>query len=179
MARSFGSLLARVLRGFAFACALAGSLGIAAIVCIISTSVVMRKLGTPLHVTEEVVGLLLSVSLLLALPMVTLRSQHVRVALLVNAAGGVWLRALRLLGLVLSLVFFGWLMLEIVPWFEFAYDRSLKTQTSRLLLYPWMAVMPVTIVLTIAILLARLLGFLPEMEEETRRSFADESETTT
>ena len=167
MARTFGFLVAQVLRGLALACAIAGSLGIAAIVCIISTSVVMRKLGTPLHVTEEVVGLLLSVSLLLALPMVTLRSQHVRVALLVNAARGVWLRALRLLGLVLSLVFFGWLMFEIVPWFEFAYDRNLKTQTSRLLLYPWMAVMPVTIALTMAILLARLVGILPALDRQS------------
>ena len=67
MARSHDTLVARVLHGLALACAIAGSLGIAAIVCIISTSVVMRKFGTPLHVTEEVVGLLLSVSLLLAL----------------------------------------------------------------------------------------------------------------
>ncbi len=178
MARSLASLVAQLLRGLAFACAIAGSLGIAAIVCIISTSVVMRKLGTPLHVTEEVVGLLLSVSLLLALPMITLRSQHVRVALLVNATRGVWLRGLRLLGLLLTLVFFGWLMLEIVPWFEFAYDRNLKTQTTRLLLYPWMAVMPVTVLLTMAILLARLFGILPEETEDERPGFTDQSETT-
>ncbi|AVO37498.1 TRAP transporter small permease [Pukyongiella litopenaei] len=177
MARSAGHLLAQVLRGLALACAIAGSLGIAAIVLIISTSVVMRKLGTPLHVTEEVVGLLLSVSLLLALPMITLRARHVRVALLVNATGGIWLRALRITGLVLSLVFFGWLMSEIIPWFDFAYDRNLKTQTSRLLLYPWMAVMPVTVLLTMAILLAGLLGILPEMDEETRPGLTGESGT--
>lgn len=178
MARSFALLVVQLLRGLALACAVAGALGIAAIVCIISTSVVMRKLGTPLHVTEEVVGLLLSVSLLLALPMVTLRSQHVRVALLTNAARGIWLRGLQVFGLVLSLVFFGWLMREIVPWFEFAYDRNLKTQTSRLLLYPWMAVMPLAVVLTMAILLARLLGFLPDVEEEPGSGFTDQSETT-
>lgn len=178
MARSLGSLVAQALRGLALACALAAAMGIAAIVCIISTSVVMRKLGTPLHVTEEVVGLLLSVSLLLALPLVTLRAQHVRVALLVNATRGVALRVLQVLGLLLSVVFFGWLMVEVVPWFEFAYDRNLKTQTSRLLLYPWMAVMPVTIVLTMAILLARLLGLLPDETNAERPGFTDRNETT-
>lgn len=171
--------MVQALRGLAFACAIAASLGIAAIVCIISASVVMRKLGTPLHVTEEVVGLLLSVSLLLALPMVTLRSKHVRVALLINAASGAWRQALRVLGLLLTLVFFGWLMIEVVPWFEFAYDRNLKTQTSRLLLYPWMAVMPVSISLTMAILLARLVGFLPEENDEAEPGFRDQSESTT
>lgn len=179
MARSPGAFVAQALRGLAFVCAIAGSLGIAAIVGIISSSVVMRKLGTPLHLTEEVVGLLLSVSLLLALPMVTLRAQHVRVALLYTATRGIWRRGLQILGLVLSLVFFGWLMIEIVPWFEFAFDRNLKTQTSRLLLYPWMAVMPVTIALTMAILLARLTGLLPEPQKDAQSGFADQGETTT
>ncbi|RYH11353.1 TRAP transporter small permease [Tropicimonas sp. IMCC6043] len=178
MARSPGVLVAQALRGLAFACAIAASLGIAAIVCIITASVVMRKLGSPLHITEEVVGLLLSVSLLLALPMVSLRSQHVRVALLVNAVGGPWLRALLGLGLLMTLFFFGWLMLDIIPWFEFAFDRNLKTQTSRLLLYPWMAVMPVTILLTMAILFARLVGLLPEEKAEPQPGFTDRSETT-
>ncbi|SNS98621.1 TRAP transporter small permease [Tropicimonas sediminicola] len=179
MARSPAALVAQALRGLALACAIAASLGLAAIVCIISASVVMRKLGTPLHVTEEVVGLLLSVSLLLALPMVTLRAQHVRVALLYNATRGAGRRALQVLGLVLSLVFFGWLMIEIVPWFEFAFDRNLKTQTSRLLLYPWMAVMPVTVALTMAILLARLTGLLPEPQPEAQPGFTDQGETPT
>lgn len=162
MTRSPVALLAQLLRGMALACAIAASLGIAAIVGIIATGVVMRKLGTPLHITEEVVGLLLSVSLLLALPMVTLTAQHVRVALVANAAKGVWRTALQVLALLLTLAFFGWLMIEVIPWFEFAWDRNLKTQTSRILLYPWMAVMPVTFVLTMAILAARLAGILPE-----------------
>jgi TRAP-type C4-dicarboxylate transport system permease small subunit len=153
--------IAMLLRGLALACAVAASLGIASIVGIIATSVVMRKLGSPLHITEEVVGLLLSVSLLLALPMVTLKAQHVRVALVANAATGIWKTALNIAALLLSIAFFGWLMIEVVPWFEFAYDRNLKTQTSRLLLYPWMAVMPATFVLTMAVLLARLAGILP------------------
>lgn len=162
MAAMPARIVATALHGLALASAVAGALGIAAIVAIIATSVVMRKLGTPLHMTEEVVGLILSVSLLLALPMVTLRAQHVRVALIANAVTGSAQVALRFLALLLSLGFFGWLMVEVVPWFEFAFDRNLKTQTSRLLLYPWMAVMPASFVLTMAILAARLVGILPE-----------------
>lgn len=179
MAVTPGPVIAAVLRGLALVSAVAGSIGIAAIVVIISTGVVMRKLGTPLHVTEEVVGLILSVSLLLALPMVTLRAQHVRVALVANAVGGKARAALGALALVLSIVFFGWLMLEVVPWFEFAYDRNLKTQTSRILLYPWMAAMPAVFVLTIAILLARLAGILPEPEADASGALAGDGERET
>ena len=42
----------------------------------------------PADITEEVVGLLLSVSLFLGLPMVTLKARHVRVALLANMLSG-------------------------------------------------------------------------------------------
>ena len=47
----------------ALACAALAALGLTTIVGIIVTSVIMRKFAnTPLHITEEVVGLLLSVA---------------------------------------------------------------------------------------------------------------------
>ena len=56
-----------------------------AIVGIIVTSVVLRKLFTmPLPFTEEVVGMLMSVSLFLALPLVTMKSDHIHVSILTN-----------------------------------------------------------------------------------------------
>ena len=176
MAATPGEMIATALRSLALASAFAASLGIAAIVAIIATSVVMRKFGSPLHMTEEVVGLILSVSLLLALPMVTLKAQNVRVAIISNAAKGIWGQVLRVLALLLTVFFFGWLMIEVVPWFEFAYDRNLKTQTSRILLYPWMAAMPLAIVLTIAILLARLIGILPEGAPGGTAALAEQGE---
>ena len=62
--------------------ALAG-VGLVAIVGTIVTSVIMRKFAnTRLHMTEEVVGLRLSVALFLGLPMVTLLSKHVHLSLI-------------------------------------------------------------------------------------------------
>ena len=84
------NIIARGLEKLALACAGLAAFGIVTIIGFIATSVVLRKFANaPLHMTEEVVGLLLSVSLLLGLPMVTLRSEHVKVSLLTGALGPV------------------------------------------------------------------------------------------
>ncbi|MFA3919531.1 TRAP transporter small permease [Ruegeria hyattellae] len=133
------------------------------IIGFIATSVALRKLAnTPVHMTEEVVGLLLSVSLLLGLPMVTLKSEHVKMSLLIAALDPAARKWVALTGTVLSIVFFGWLLVEAREWFEFAFQRNLKTLTSRILLYPWMAMLPLSLIICTLILLARIAGILPE-----------------
>ncbi len=120
----------------------------------------MRKFfNAPLHITEELVGLLLSVALFLGLPMVTLGSRHVTVSLLTTYTKG---KALRIAGLIIGIGFFGWLIWETIPWFEFAFKRGLKTETARLLLYPWMALIPLSLGVTGIILIARPAGILGE-----------------
>lgn len=155
--------IARGLEKLALACAGLAAVGIVMIIGIIATSVALRKFANaPLHMTEEVVGLLLSVSLLLGLPMVTLKSEHVKMSLLTGALGPVTRKWVAASGAVLSIVFFGWLLMETYEWFEFAYQRNLKTLTSRILLYPWMAMLPLSLIICTLILLARLAGLLPE-----------------
>lgn len=159
-------IIALGLDRLALACAALAALGMTAIVLIIVTSVLMRKFAnTPVHITEEVVGLLLSVSLFLGLPMVTLKAKHVRVSLVVGLLTGKWRTAIHILALLVGIGFFGWLIIETIPWFEFAFKRSLKTETSRILLYPWMALMPLSLGLTGLIFLARLVGIV-EMAED-------------
>ncbi|WP_237217968.1 TRAP transporter small permease [Ruegeria lacuscaerulensis] len=166
MALSPGNIIARGLDRLALACAAAAALGMIAIVGIIVTSVLMRKFAnTPLHITEEVVGLLLSVSLFLGLPMVTLRAKHVRVALLADFLKGRLHVAIQIAALLVGIVFFLWLIVETIPWFEFAFKRNLKTETTRILLYPWMALMPLSLGLTLSIFVARLVGILDRVDD--------------
>lgn len=158
--------IARGLEILALACAAAAALGMTAIVGIIVTSVLMRKFANaPLHITEEVVGLLLSVSLFLGLPMVTLKANHVRVALLADFLKGRWHTAMQFAALLVGAAFFTWLIIETVPWFEFAFKRNLRTETARILLYPWMALMPLSLALTGLIYLARLTGIIARADE--------------
>lgn len=159
--RALRHALSRGLEGLAFAMAVAAALCMVGIVAIITTGVVMRRFaGTPLHITEDVVGLMLTAVLFLGLPLVTLRSQHVRVSIAANALEPRFPLILHLAAMGVGVAFFGWIFITALPWLEFAYLRNLKTETARLLLYPWMAVVPLSIGLTGVIFAARLLGLL-------------------
>ena len=126
------------------------------IVALIGVSVTMRYFAyTPFRFTEELVGLLMTAAFFLALPLVTLRAEHVRVLILVSALPD---RARRLAALVAALFGAGfclWFFLLCVPWLEFAYNRNIKTEVGRLLMYPWMAIVPSSMFLTMLAFLIR------------------------
>ncbi len=144
----------------ALALAVLAALAMTAIVGLIVASVILRKFASPLHITEEMVGLLLSVSLLLALPMVTLKAGHVRVSIVETLLAGPARMLLAKAALLVGTLFFAWLTIEAVPWWEFAYRLNLKTETARILLYPWMALLPISVGLTGLIFFLRLVGLI-------------------
>lgn len=128
----------------------------AVIVGLIGASVTMRYLAyAPFRFTEELVGLLMTAAFFLALPLVTLRAEHVRVVVLVASLPD---RA-RLSAAVLASLFGGafclWFFALCLPWLEFAIDRNIKTEVGRLLMYPWMALLPLSMLLTAAAFLIR------------------------
>jgi len=119
------------------------------IVGLVGTSVAMRHIASaPFRFTEELVGLLMTAAFFLALPLVTLNAEHVRVQILVASLPvrfTLWAGiAAAVFGVSFSLWFF-WLG---VPWFEFAFQRSIKTEVGRLLMYPWMGLVPLSMLLT-------------------------------
>ena len=128
-----------------------------AIVGITVFSVVMRRMvGSPLSYTEEFVGLLLSSALFLALPMVTVKAQHVRVTFLVHVLGARGRGVLAVLAATVTLGFFGWFLLVAWPWLRFAIEGRIKTEASSILLYPWMAVPLLSVALCALLVLTRL-----------------------
>ncbi len=181
MHHTIRNLIRQGLEKLALALASIAVLGMVSIVAIIITSVIMRKFAnSPLHITEEVVGLLLSVSLFLGLPMVTLKAKHVRVALLANMLNRKLQTHLQTIALIVAIGFFSWLIYKAIPWFEFGHRLNLKTETTRILLYPWMAMLPLSLSVTCAILLARLLGVIDRVEEteaEIKTGFVRHEET--
>ncbi len=156
----------RGLEALAFAMALLAAAGMTAIVIIIVTSVTMRKLAQPLYFTEEVVGLLLSVSLLLALPMVTLKAGHVRVSIVESMLTGRGRTALAVLAAFVGIGFCAWVTYEALDWLAFALRLNLKTETSRILLFPWMALLPFCLGLTGIMFIARLIGLFHETTDD-------------
>ena len=145
----------------------------AAIVGIIVTSVVLRKLFTmPLPFTEEVVGMLMSVSLFLALPLVTLKGDHIRVSILaayLQRRSHLFHSLLMLLATASGVTFCAWILWDSSDWFQFAFSRDLRTETTRILLWPGMMALPVSICLTALILLARHIGWTGDAPPQDAR----------
>ena len=128
--------------------ALAAVAGLGMVV-MVSVGVVMRYfLNSPLNFTEEVVGLLLSASLFLMLPYLTLQDKHVQIILLTQHPSEKVRWSLRILKQLVTLVFFAWMLYETIPWLKFAMKLNLKTEISRLPLLPWMAILPISFFLT-------------------------------
>ncbi|MCR9124773.1 MAG: TRAP transporter small permease [Rhodobacteraceae bacterium] len=141
--------LERVVTPIFIAMAVLAAIAASAIILLIGASVTMRYLAfTPLRFTEELVGLLMTAAFFLALPLVTLRAEHVRVQILVAPLTGPTRWRVNLLAGLLGAGFCLWFFALCLPWFEFAYMRGIKTEVGRLLMYPWMALLPVSMFLT-------------------------------
>jgi TRAP-type C4-dicarboxylate transport system permease small subunit len=119
------------------------------IVVLVGASVTMRHIAqAPFRYTEELVGLLMTAAFFLALPLVTLEARHVRVQIVVASLPSKWAGWLGVLSGIFGVVFTFWFFWLCLPWFEFAYQRSIKTEAARLLMYPWMAILPLSMLLT-------------------------------
>ena len=134
-----------VFTGMAALAAMAGF----AIVVLIGVSVAMRHaVNAPLHYTEELVGLLMTAAFFLALPLVTLKAEHVRVSILVVNLPEHLRRWAGLAAGLFGIAFCVWYFALCLPWVEFAFSRGLKTEVGRLLMYPWMVLVPASLLLT-------------------------------
>lgn len=134
-----------------------GALSASGIVLIIGASVSMRYFAfAPFSFTEELVGLLMTVSFFLALPLATIRSEHVRISVFIAALTEKHRSWATKISRILGAIFCVWLLILSIPWLEFAIERNIKTEVGRLLMYPWMLVIPVSVILTmIAFILQR------------------------
>lgn len=145
IARRAEAILHPVFVALAVLATLAG----AAIVVLIGASVIMRHAANaPFRFTEELVGLLMTAAFFLALPLVTLRAEHVRVQALVDVLPGRAKPWVQGLASIFGVLFCAWLVSLSLPWFDFAFARGIKTEVARLLLWPWMALVPASLCLT-------------------------------
>lgn len=156
----------RLLRALFVAMAVLATAAGTAIVCLIGASVTMRYLAfAPFRFTEELVGLLMTAAFFLALPLVTYRAEHVRVTVLVKALPPNLRRFAALAAGIFGAWFCFWFFALSMPWLEFAYDRAIRTEVGRLLMYPWMALFPVSLSLTA---IAFVIRSIPDPERPSR-----------
>ena len=148
--KTFATRVARILTPVFVAMAVLAAVAGCAIVGLIGASVTMRYFAfAPFRFTEELVGLLMTAAFFLALPLATLRAEHVRVLAIVSALPRKAQRWASRLAAIFGAAFCLWFLVLCLPWLEFAIDRNIKTEVGRLLMYPWMALLPLSMAFSI------------------------------
>jgi len=126
-------------------------------VLIVFLSVFQRYvLKSPLSFSEELVGLLLCSMLFLSLPHISNSEKHVKINLVVNLLSDRAKLFTSILSSLVMITFCFWMIVETIPWLDFAIRLNLKTENSRLILFPWMGVIPLSLFLNIIISLKKI-----------------------
>lgn len=111
-------------------------------------SAIMRYvLGTPFHFTEELVALLFLTTVFLTLPYSALRGQHICVTLLTARLRGLASRFMQIINLSVILAFSVWFFSLSLDFTLFGHEIGARSEQSDLLLWPWMALMPLALAL--------------------------------
>jgi TRAP-type C4-dicarboxylate transport system permease small subunit len=124
------------------------AVAISIIACLVTLSVVARYLlDAPFRFTEELVGLLMSAALFLALPLAHIERRDVAVTLITDSMPRAVFRVIGILAQ--AIVFFFCCAIAWDAWHRaaFALRLNLKSEAASLPLAPWMIVMPVSFAL--------------------------------
>ena len=150
---SKSSIFEKLLRSLLILSSLAGF----GMVIIVFLSVFQRYvLKSPLSFSEELVGLLLCSMLFLSLPYISDSEKHVKINLVVNLLSEKAKLFASILSSLVMITFCLWMLVESIPWMDFAIRLNLKTENSRLILFPWMGVIPLSLFLNIFISLKKI-----------------------
>jgi len=109
---------------------------------LVALAAIMRYVfHAPFAFTEELVGLLFSALVFLALPYVTLNRKHIHVTLLSDLLPAQVRRVTGLLGDLLVVVFCIWFGTYAWQFAEFSFELGARTDLAGITLWPWMGFM--------------------------------------
>lgn len=148
--------LARTFAALTRACLAVAAALLAAILMLVTASAVERYLfAAPFRFTEELTGLMQVAALFLALPAVALQGNHIRISVLADRFGKIWRRTFGVLAGFFTLAFCAAFGIEAAGQARFAWRLNIRSEISGIELAPWMAVLPVAMLLLAAAVISR------------------------
>ncbi|MCE8026669.1 TRAP transporter small permease [Billgrantia aerodenitrificans] len=119
---------------------------------LIFISTLMRYLGgRPLRFSDELAGLLFLTLTFLCLPHVLDKGRHIRIEILMKVVSAPVARIMDAVGAMTLIVFCIAFAYEALDFVEFAKSISSRADISGILLWPWMAVMPFSMLMCILV----------------------------
>jgi TRAP-type C4-dicarboxylate transport system permease small subunit len=140
----------------------------AAVLVIVITSAAARYFfNSPFGFTEELVGLLISTMLLMAIPLNYHENKHIRVTMVSDHFKGWLKKAAWIFACFVTLVFTSWFGYASLEWLGFAAELNLKTTNTGIPLTPWMMVLTSVMFLVAIAGLISLLKIITKADEST------------
>ena len=143
--RTLERLIFRVAQGLTYLATIALLL----MATLVITSSIMRYfVGRPFDFTEELVALLYMSMVYLAFPLVTARRSQITVSVLPERMTVLFSGLLRVCAGLVMIAFCTWFTIEALDFAQYSHRLRSRTEQVDLLLWPWMALIPVTMAFT-------------------------------
>jgi TRAP-type C4-dicarboxylate transport system permease small subunit len=111
---------------------------------VVISSFMRYLVGRPFGFTEELVALLYMSMVFLAIPIATVHRRHVAITVLPQKIMLLFKRPFRFLAVVAMIAFCIWFTVAAVSFTSESYRFGSRTEISEILLWPWMAVIPIS-----------------------------------
>ena len=123
----------------------------------VALSAIMRYfVGSPFGFTEELVALMFLAMVFFTIPISTVRREHIVVTVCVERVRPPLKRVLALVAALVMVAFSVWFVIESWSTMAFSAKIGARTDQVRLLLWPWMAIMPAIMALVAFVALLQL-----------------------
>lgn len=150
-------LLARNLHRLVSAMNVLGAIAAILMTTLVFSGAVMRYMfGAPLRFSDELVGLLFVSMAFLALPLGLLQRQHITIDIVTRTLSGPWRRLADLVAVLILIAFATAFIVVSYKFTSFSYLIDSRSEISALLLWPWMAVMPLCMGIALLVALVQL-----------------------
>ncbi len=132
---------------------------------VVLSSLMRYVYGAPFSFTEELVALLYMTSIFLAVPLATAERVHVAIAVLPKKLMHLLRYPLRLLACLIMIAFCVWFTIVAYEFTAQSYSFHSRSEQAEILLWPWMAIMPVSMAFVVLISILHLVqGIDPSAE---------------
>jgi len=118
---------------------------------VVIASVMRYLVGKPFAFTEELVALLYVTMQFLTIPLCTLKRQHINITILTEKVRPAVGRLLAVAANFLTAIFCTWFIWEAYKFTAFSHQIGSRSEQVEFLLWPWMALMPFAVLVTLVI----------------------------
>jgi len=140
---------------------------------VVLSSVMRYVYGAPFSFTEELVALLYMTSIFLAVPLATAERIHVAIAVLPRKIMHLLRYPLRILACLIMIVFCVWFTIVAYEFVAQSYAFHSRSEQAEILLWPWMAIMPISMIFVALISILHLIQSINPSAEPPPESESD------